>query len=199
MFTADEFDSFLKRVPEEVLVVLDEAYCDYVQHPGYSRSIERVRGGANVLVLRTFSKVHGLAGLRIGYGIGPAALLREMDKVRTPFNTSGVAQAAALAALGDGDHSRRSIESNRAGMMQLTAGLDRIGAKHVPSFGNFIYIEAGVRASEVASALERLGVIVRPLDRMGMPDGLRVTVGTTEENAKFLAAYAKTAAAHQSS
>jgi histidinol-phosphate aminotransferase len=199
MFTADEFDSFLKRVPEDVLVVLDEAYCDYVQHPGYSRSIERVRGGANVLVLRTFSKVHGLAGLRIGYGIGPAALLREMDKVRTPFNTSGVAQAAALAALGDGDHSRRSIESNRAGMIQLTAGLDRIGAKHVPSFGNFIYIEAGVRASEVASALERLGVIVRPLDWMGMPDGLRVTVGTTEENAKFLAAYGKTAAAHQSS
>src|SRR3984957_18306735 len=84
MFTADDFDSFLKRVPEDVLVVLDEAYYDYVQHPGYSRSIERVRGGANVLVLRTFSKVHGLAGLRIGYGIGPAALLTEMDKVRTP-------------------------------------------------------------------------------------------------------------------
>jgi len=199
MFTADEFDSFLSRVPEDVLVVLDEAYCDYVQHPGYSRSIERVRGGANVLVLRTFSKVHGLAGLRIGYGIGPAALLREMDKVRTPFNTSGVAQAAALAALGDGEHTRRSIESNREGMLQLSAGLDHISAKHVPSFGNFIYIEAGIRASEVASALEKLGVIVRPLDWMGMPDGLRVTVGTTEENEKFLAAYAKTAAAHKSS
>lgn len=199
MFTADEFDSFLKRVPEDVLVVLDEAYCDYVQHPGYSRSIERVRGGANVLVLRTFSKVYGLAGLRIGYGIGPAALLTEMDKVRTPFNTSGVAQAAALAALGDVDHTRRSVESNRAGMLQLTAGLDRIGAKFVPSFGNFIYIEAGIRASEVGADLEKLGVIVRPLDWMGMPDGLRVTVGTADENEKFLAAYAKTMKAHKSS
>jgi histidinol-phosphate aminotransferase len=191
MFTADEFDSFLKQVPDDVLVVLDEAYCDYVQHPGYSRSIERVRGGANVLVLRTFSKVHGLAGLRIGYGIGPAALLTEMDKVRTPFNTAGVAQAAALAALGDVDHTRRSVESNRAGMMQLTEGLDKIRAKFVPSFGNFLYIEAGARASAVATALEKLGVIVRPLDWMGMPNGLRVTVGTAEENEKFLAAYAK--------
>jgi histidinol-phosphate aminotransferase len=199
MFTADEFDSFLQKVPEDVLVVLDEAYCDYVQHPGYSRSIERVRGGANVLVLRTFSKVHGLAGLRIGYGIGPSALLKEMDKVRTPFNTTSVAQAAALAAMGDVDHTRRSLESNRAGMLQLTAGLDKIGAKFVPSFGNFIYIEAGIRASEVGREMEKLGVIVRPLDWMGMPDGLRVTVGTADENEKFLAAYAKIVKAHKSS
>jgi histidinol-phosphate aminotransferase len=199
MFTADEFDSFLKRVPEDVLVVLDEAYCDYVQHPGYTRSIARVREGANVLVLRTFSKVHGLAGMRIGYGIGPAALLKEMDKVRTPFNTSTVAQAAALAAMGDVDHTRRSVESNRAGMWQLTAGLDKIGAKFVPSFGNFIYIEAGIRASQVGRELETRGVIVRPLDWMGMPDGLRVTVGTADENEKFLAAYEKIMKSHKSS
>lgn len=199
MFTADEFDSFLQRVPEDVLVVLDEAYCDYVQHPGYTRSIAGVRDGANVLVLRTFSKVHGLAGMRIGYGIGPAALLKEMDKVRTPFNTTSVAQAAALAAMGDVEHTRRSVESNRAGMLQLTAGLDKMGAKFLPSFGNFIYIEAGIRASEVARELEKLGVIIRPLDWMGMPDGLRVTVGTTDENEKFLTAYEKTVKAHKSS
>ncbi|HEY4839455.1 MAG TPA: histidinol-phosphate transaminase [Candidatus Acidoferrales bacterium] len=197
MFTADEFDSFLARVPEDVLVVLDEAYCDYVQHPGYTRSIARVRDGANVLVLRTFSKVHGLAGMRIGYGIGPAALLKEMDKVRTPFNTTSIAQAAALAAMGDVEHTRRSVESNRAGMLQLTAGLDKIDAKFVPSFGNFIYIEAGIRASEVGRELEKLGVIVRPLDWMGMPDGLRVTVGTADENEKFLAAYEKVVKAHK--
>ena len=199
MFTADEFDSFLARVPEDVLVVLDEAYCDYVQHPGYTRSIARVRDGANVLVLRTFSKVHGLAGMRIGYGVGPSALLKEMDKVRTPFNTASVAQVAALAAMGDVEHTRRSVESNRAGMLQLTAGLDKIGAKFVPSFGNFIYIEAGIRASEVGRELEKLGVIVRPLDWMGMPDGLRVTVGTADENEKFLAAYEKILKAHKSS
>jgi histidinol-phosphate aminotransferase len=199
MFTADEFDSFLARVPEDVLVVLDEAYCDYVQHPGYTRAIAGVRDGTNVLVLRTFSKVHGLAGMRIGYGIGPAALLKEMDKVRTPFNTTSIAQVAALAAMGDVEHTRRSVESNRAGMLQLTAGLDKIGAKFVPSFGNFIYIEAGIRASEVGRELEKLGVIVRPLDWMGMPDGLRVTVGTADENEKFLAAYAKVVKAHKSS
>jgi histidinol-phosphate aminotransferase len=199
MFTADEFDSFLARVPEDVLVVLDEAYCDYVQHPGYTRSIAGVRDGTNVLVLRTFSKVHGLAGMRIGYGIGPAALLKEMDKVRTPFNTTSIAQVAALAAMGDVEHTRRSVESNRAGMLQLTAGLDKIGAKFVPSFGNFIYIEAGIRASEVGREMEKLGVIVRPLDWMGMPDGLRVTVGTADENEKFLAAYAKIVKAHRAS
>ncbi len=199
MFTADEFDSFLARVPEDVLVVLDEAYCDYVQHPGYTRSIAGVRDGANVLVLRTFSKVHGLAGMRIGYGIGPAALLKEMDKVRTPFNTTSIAQVAALAAMGDVEHTRRSVESNRAGMLQLTAGLDKIGAKFVPSFGNFIYIETGIRAPEVGRELEKLGVIVRPLDWMGMPDGLRVTVGTADENEKFLTSYAKIVKAHKSS
>jgi len=199
LFTADEFDAFLRRVPEDVLVVLDEAYCDYVSHPNYSRSIDLVRGGANLLVLRTFSKVHGLAGLRIGYGIGPARLLVEMNKVRTPFNTSGVAQAAALAALGDVEHIRRSVESNRAGMAQLSRGLDRLGAKWVPSFGNFLYIEAGPTAGEMAADMEREGVIVRPLGWMGLPEGLRITVGTTEENEKFLAAFGRVCAAHKSS
>jgi histidinol-phosphate aminotransferase len=192
LFTADEFDAFLREVPEEVLVVLDEAYCDYVSHPNYSRSIELVRGGANLLVLRTFSKVHGLAGLRIGYGIGPAALMAEMNKVRTPFNTASVAQAAALAALGDVEHIQRSVESNRAGMAQLSRGLDRMNAKWVPSFGNFIYVEAGPRAAEMAAEMEKQGVIVRPLGWMGLPEGLRITVGTTEENEKFLGAFGRT-------
>ncbi len=199
MFTADEFDAFLRRVPEDLLVVLDEAYCDYVSHPNYSRSIELVRSGANLLVLRTFSKVHGLAGLRIGYGIGPAPLLAEMNKVRTPFNTSGVAQAAALAALGDVEHIQRSVESNRAGMAQLSRGLDRLGAKWVPSFGNFIYVEAGPRAARMATDMEKQGVIVRPLGWMGLPEGLRITVGTAEENEKFLFAFGRTCAALDSS
>lgn len=199
MFTADEFDGFLRRVPEDVLVVLDEAYCDYVQHPNYSRSIERTRAGANLLVLRTFSKVHGLAGLRIGYGIGPAPLLVQMNKVRTPFNTTSVAQAAALAALGDVEHIRRSVELNRAGMIQLARGLERLETKFVPSFGNFLYVEAGPRAADVARGLEKMGVIVRLLDWMGMPGGLRVTVGTAEENTRFLKAYGDTLAALHSS
>jgi histidinol-phosphate aminotransferase len=188
LFTADQFDAFLSRVPENVLVVLDEAYCDYVNHPRYSRAIELVKRGANLLVLRTFSKAHGLAGLRIGYGIGPASLLEEMNKVRTPFNTSGVAQAAALAALGDVEHVRRSVESNRAGMQQLSQGLERLGLKTVPSFGNFIYFEGAQPGATIAYQLLQQGVIVRPLDWMGMPAGVRVTVGTAEENEKLLAA-----------
>ncbi len=199
LFTSDEFDVFLGRVPEDVLVVLDEAYCDYVSHPNYSRSIELVRSGANLLVLRTFSKVHGLAGLRIGFGIGPKQLLVEMNKVRTPFNTTAVGQAAALAALGDVDHIRRSVESNRAGMAQLSGGLDRLSATWVPSFGNFIYIEAGARAAEMAAEMEKQGVIIRPLGWMGLPQGLRITVGTTEENEKFLAAFGRTFATFNSS
>ena len=108
-----------------------------------------------------------------------------MNKVRTPFNTTSVAQAAALAALGDVEHIRRSVESNRAGMMQLARGLERLETKFVPSFGNFLYVEAGSRAADVARGLEKMGVIVRLLDWMGMPDGLRVTVGTAEENTRF--------------
>jgi histidinol-phosphate aminotransferase len=126
--------------------------------------------------------------MRVGYGIGPAALVEEMNKVRTPFNTSGVGQAAALAALGDVEHVRRSVESNRAGMAQVSQALDRLGVKFVPSFGNFIYLEAGANGRALSDAMLERGVIVRPLDWMGMADGVRVTIGTADENAKFLKA-----------
>ena len=133
MFTADELDSFLARVPETVLVIVDEAYFEYVERSDYSRSLAVAQRRRNVIVLRTFSKVYGLAGLRIGYGIGPADLLNEMNKLRGPFNTSGVAQAAALAALDDSEHVRRSVESNRAGLAQLAAGLKSLAIQFVPS------------------------------------------------------------------
>jgi histidinol-phosphate aminotransferase len=186
MFTADDFDFFLKLVPEHVLVVLDEAYCDYVDRPNYSRSIEIVRRGRNLLVLRTFSKSYGLAGLRIGYGIGPANFLNEMNKIRGPFNTSGVAQAAALAALDDSEHVRRSVESNRAGLAQLEACLMKLGIKPVPSVANFILINFDSDADPVAAELLKRGVIVRPMCWMGFPHAIRVSVGTNAENEKFL-------------
>lgn len=191
MFTAGEFDRFLAKVPPDVLVVVDEAYCDYVGRDDYSRSIELVRKGRLLLVLRTFSKIYGLAGIRVGYGIGPVALLAEMDKIRTPFNTAGVSQAAALAALDDAEHVRRSLESNRAGMHQLGEGLDRLGVKFVPSFANFILVDFGRVARPFADEMLKLGVIVRPVDWMGFPNCLRVTIGTREENDKFLIALAR--------
>jgi histidinol-phosphate aminotransferase len=190
MFTADDFDVFLRLVPEHVLVVLDEAYCDYVDGTNYSRSIEIVRRGRNLLVLRTFSKSYGLAGLRIGYGIGPANFLNEMNKIRGPFNTSGVAQAAALAALDDSEHVRRSVESNRAGLAQFEAGLKKLDIKPVPSVANFILINFDSDADAVAAELLKRGVIVRPMRWMGFPNAIRVSVGTKSENEKFLQALA---------
>jgi histidinol-phosphate aminotransferase len=191
MFSADNLDAFLARIPENILVVLDEAYCDYVDDPNYSRSIDLVRGGRSLLVLRTFSKVYGLAGLRIGYGIGPVALLAEMNKIRGPFNTSGVAQAAGLAALDDAQHVRRSLESNRAGLKQLTAGLENLGVKFVPSVANFLLVIFGTDTEPLVEELLNHGVIVRPMRWMGFPTAFRVSVGTHEENEKFLRALAE--------
>lgn len=188
MFTADQLDSFLGRVPETVLAVVDEAYFEYVQRTDYSRSISVAQEHQNVIVLRTFSKVYGLAGLRIGYGIGPANLLEEMNKLRGPFNTSGVAQSAAFAALRDSDHVRRSLESNRAGMAQLTAGFKSLGIQFVPSFANFILVEFGRDAEPISEQLLSRGVIVRPMRWMGLPTCIRVSIGTPDENGKFLAA-----------
>ncbi len=189
-FTADELDRFLARVPEDVLVVLDEAYFEYIERPGYSRSMERVRSGRSLFVLRTFSKVYGLAGMRMGYGLGPAALIAEMNKFRPPFNTSGVAQAAALAALDDIEHVRRSLESNRAGLAQLADGLRNLGVGFIPSATNFLFVALETDAQPVSDQLLRHGVIVRPMRWMGFPRAIRVTVGTAEENQKFLAGLA---------
>jgi histidinol-phosphate aminotransferase len=186
MFTADEFDTFLAQVPDHVLVVIDEAYCDYIDHPNYSRSVDIVRRGRNLIVLRTFSKAHGLAGLRIGYGVGPAELFNEMNKIRGPFNTSGVAQAAALAALDDSAHVRRSVESNRAGLAQLGAGLAKLGIRFIPSVTNFLFLNFDFETERLSEELLRRGVIVRPMRWMGFPNAIRVSVGTHEENETFL-------------
>jgi histidinol-phosphate aminotransferase len=188
MFTADEFDAFLARVPHHILVIIDEAYFEYVQRTDYSRSIAAAQQRPNVIVLRTFSKVCGLAGLRIGYGIGPADLLEKMNKLRGPFSTSGVAQAAALAALEDHEHVRRSVESNRAGLAQLAAGFNSMNIQYVRSFANFVLVELNTDAEPLAEDLLASGVIVRPMRWMGLPTTIRVTVGTLGENDKFLAA-----------
>ena len=190
-FSADDFEEFLDKIHEDVLVILDEAYFDYVDRPDYSRSIALVREGRNLLVLRTFSKVYGLAGLRIGYGVGPSELLEELNKLRLPFNTSIGAQAAALAALDDFEHVKRSVDSNRAGLAQLAKGLADLGLEFVPSVGNFVLVELDGDADAVAQELMKQGVIVRPMRWMGFPSAIRVTVGTAEENRIFLSALEK--------
>jgi histidinol-phosphate aminotransferase len=188
MFTADELDRFLDSVSPRVLVVLDEAYYDYVQRPDYSRSLDCVRRGKNILVLRTFSKVHGLAGLRIGYGMGDRELIECLNRIRSPFNASTVAQAAALAALDDREHVARSIESNRQEMKFLTEELTVMGVRYTPSVANFLLIDTGRDCEEDFVRLLHEGVIVRPMKIYNFPTSLRVTAGTHKDNLLFLEA-----------
>src|SRR5690348_649789 len=195
MVTAAEFDRFLEAIPPRVLVVLDEAYHDYVRRPDYSRSLDYVRSGGNVLVLRTFSKVHGLAGLRIGYGMGHRELIESLNRIRSPFNASSVAQAAALAALDDRDHVARSVEANLKEMKFVTEELTLAGVRYTPSVGNFLLVDTGRDCEEDFARLLHEGVIVRPMKLYGFPTSLRVTIGAHAENEKFLEALRRVMAA----
>ncbi len=190
-FTRSEFREFVESVPDGVLVVLDEAYIHYATSAGLKDSVETYQRRKNLLILRTFSKVYGLAGLRIGYAIGRPELLSAMNKLKTPFNTSGVAQAAALAALDDHEHVKRCIETNAVERKRLSEGLTRLGFRPVESETNFVFMEVGPEAKAISDELLHLGVIVRPLAWMGFPEALRISVGTAEENEKCLAAMAR--------
>ncbi len=188
MFTAEDLDRFLDAIPPRILVVLDEAYYEYVQRRDYSHSVDYVRAGRNILVLRTFSKVHGLAGMRLGYGMGHRELIECLHRIRSPFNASSLAQAAGMAALDDHEHVARSIESNHRGMKFLTEELTLQGVRYTPSAGNFLLVDTGRDCEEDFLRLLHEGVIVRPMKLYGFPTSLRVTVGTPEENEIFLEA-----------
>ena len=187
-FSAEEFADFLAGVPDGVLVVLDEAYIHYAAGLHLRHSEEAYRKRKNLLILRTFSKVYGLAGIRIGYAVGKPELVAALNKLRTPFNTSGVAQAAAIAALDDKAHVERCIAANASERRRLSDGLAKLGLRPVPSETNFVFMEVGPEAKEISDELLRAGVIVRPLAWMGFPEAIRVSVGTEEENDKCLAA-----------
>jgi histidinol-phosphate aminotransferase len=187
-FDAKEFEEFLSNVPDGVLVVLDEAYVHYALSVDLRHSEVAYHKRKNLLILRTFSKVYGLAGLRIGYAIGRPGLVSAMNKLKTPFNTSGVAQAAALAALDDTEHVKRCIETNAGERTRLSAGLTKLGLRPVPSETNFVFIPVGPEAKEISDELLHKGVIVRPLGWMGLPEAIRISVGTAEENDKCLLA-----------
>jgi histidinol-phosphate aminotransferase len=197
-FGADELKQFLGRVPENVLVVLDEAYIHYAERADMPQSVELFRLRKNLLIMRTFSKVYGLAGLRVGYGIAQPGLVAAMNKLRTPFNVSGVAQVAALAALDDAEHVKRSIETNAAERKRLFESLSKLGWRAVRSHSNFIFIDIGAEAPALANELLQEGVIVRPLGWMGFPGAIRVSVGTAAENEKFLTALAACSQSQQS-
>jgi histidinol-phosphate aminotransferase len=188
MITAEEFDRFMSAIPKDVVVVYDEAYRDYVADPDYPVPVPYYRRGDNIVILRTFSKVYGLAGLRIGYSIANDALSDALRRVRVPFNVSIPAAAAAEAALDADDHIKQAVELNRDGMAYLTAEMAKMGLNVIPSVGNFLTIDFGYDTGGLNDKFLREGVIVRPLASFGMPTGLRITVGLPEENRKFIQA-----------
>ena len=187
-FAAEEFSAFLKKVPGDVLIVLDEAYREYASRQDLPNAMKLFREYNNILTLRTFSKVYGLAGLRIGYGIGHPTLVAEMNKLRTPFNVTSIGQAAALAALDDAEHVQRSVEVNRSERQRLFAGLKKVGLSPVESECNFLFVPIGPSAKALCDELLNEGVIVRPLAWMGLPEAIRISVGSPAENTKLLGA-----------
>jgi histidinol-phosphate aminotransferase len=182
---------FLDGLPDHVIAVLDEAYFEYVTEADYPDGIALLTRYPNLVVTRTFSKIYGLAGLRIGYSVSHPAIADLLNRVRQPFNVSSVALECAEAALGDQGYVRTSRALNAQGMRQLETGLDQLGIGYIRSGGNFISIDLRRPAGPVYEALLRLGVIVRPIGVYDMPNHLRVTVGLHEENARFLDALAR--------
>jgi histidinol-phosphate aminotransferase len=181
------FERLLERLPKDVVVVADDAYAEYVADPEYPHTLDYLRPDRLLVTLRTFSKIYGLAGLRIGYGVGPAELVAALERIRQPFNVNVLAQVAALAALDDEEHVERSRRANREGMLFLEREFTRLGLDYVPSQANFVLVRVG-DGSEVYERLLRRAVIVRPMGGYEFPEHVRVTVGTAEENRRFVEA-----------
>jgi histidinol-phosphate aminotransferase len=186
--SAEALRNFIANVPLQTLVVVDEAYIEYVTDPAFPNASRWLQQFANLVVVRTFSKAYGLAGLRVGYALSHAGVASMLNRVRQPFNVNSVALAAARAALDDSEHLDRTLATNRTGLAQLQAGFDALGVKHLPSAGNFVLIDCGRPAAPVYEALLRQGVIVRPVGNYQLPDHLRITIGTQAQNQRMLSA-----------
>jgi histidinol-phosphate aminotransferase len=197
LFDAAALDRFFDRIPPHVVVVIDEAYYEFAEHfaqlrgVAYTHSLDYVRQGRNVLVLRTFSKAHGLAGLRIGYGMGPAELIGYCARLHVTFSVSSVAQAAALAALNDEAHIGKTLRNNAEGTQWLSEQFSDMGFHPIPTWANFVYCEVGEDSFAVVKHMQDEGVIIRPLKPWGAPTAIRVSAGTPEENHQFVAAFKK--------
>jgi histidinol-phosphate aminotransferase len=180
-----ELTRFIEGLPDGVITCVDEAYFEYVQSPAYPETLEYIKGGWPVVLLRTFSKAYGLAGLRVGYGVAHPCIIEMMERVRQPFNVNSLAQAAAVAALDDTAHLGLSRENNVAGLAYLYKEVEALGLEYVPTEANFFMIKVGDGAA-VYSALLKRGVIVRPMQSYGLAEYIRVTVGLPDENERFI-------------
>lgn len=182
----DELKAFIADVPKHVIVVLDEAYFEYVEETAYPDGSEWLAEFDNLVVCRTFSKAYGLASLRVGYALSHPDVADLLNRVRQPFNVNSFAQAAALAALQDRDHLQQGIAVNKQGMKQLTEGLAEQGLGYIPSVGNFVTVDFARDAAPINQTLLEKGVIVRPVGGYELPNHLRVSIGLPEENQRFL-------------
>jgi histidinol-phosphate aminotransferase len=190
-FNDAAFKTFLNKVPKGVIVVIDEAYANYNDASDFPRSLDLVKEGRDVVVLRTFSKLFGLAALRIGYAISKPELNHYLNMVKLPFNVNRLAQAAAAAALSDGSFIKKSLQVNDEGKKYLYSELKALGLDYIPTQANFICINLKKKADLVFIEMMRDGVIIRPLTSFGLPNAIRVTIGTKEQNKKFIAALKK--------
>ena len=191
---AARIEAFLDKVPQGVVVVLDEAYNEYLAPEHQFESANWVRKYPNLIVSRTFSKAYGLAGLRVGFAIAQPAITDLMNRIRQPFNVNSLAQAAAIAALNDHEFLRQGALNNAAGYRQFTEAFDELGLEYVPSYGNFVLVRVGdddAAGARVNLALLKQGVIVRPVGNYGLPQWLRISIGLPHENAAFIAALKK--------
>jgi len=185
-FTAKELDAFIKKVPNHILVVIDEAYMEFSDSNELPDSLKHVREGKNVIVLRTFSKYYGLAGLRVGYGIAPKELINYMFRAKLPFNVGRLAQAGAKAALDDKEFTDKTYQGNLEGKKYLYAELDKLELTYKKTQSNFIFVDLKRSADQLFMEMMRQGVILRPLTSFGLPQAIRVSIGTKEQNEKFV-------------
>lgn len=188
IYTRSDWQAFLQQVPNNVLIVVDEAYFEFVDDPAYPNSLDDHadgRDGRLIVTLRTFSKICGLAGLRVGYGVASPEIIDALNRIRQPFNVNSLGQVGALAALDDGEHMRRTRENNTQGLAYLRHEFDRLGLAYAPSWANFLLVKIG---HGTAQQLLSAGIIVRPMEGYGYPGYARVSVGTPEENQRFVAA-----------
>ena len=181
-----DFCDFMDALPSSIWVVLDEAYFEYVEEATYPDGVALLERYPNLIVTRTFSKAHGLASMRVGYSVSSEEFADLLNRARQPFNVNSLAMSAAAAALQDREFLSASRQINREGMQQITAGLDALGLSYIPSVGNFVSFDCGRDGPGVFELLLREGVIVRPIAEYGLPHHLRVSIGLTDENARFL-------------
>ncbi len=186
--TKEEVEEFFRKVPDHVLVIMDEAYYEYIDDPRYPDSFKTFKERKNILILRTFSKIYGLAGVRLGYGIAHKEILRDLAKLRISFNVNRLSQIAGTAALDDDQHVRRGKDVNDAGKESLYEAYRKLGLFYLPTYANFIFVDFGRDSQAVFEALQQKGIITRTIKEYGFPHALRITIGTDEQNHKLIRA-----------